>query len=94
MKRFLTICVLLFAFAVQAGAQNKQQPAITVNGQVVDSNDMPIVGATVYIKDEPGTATSPIRRAVSRSRPNSTTRWSYRSWVTRPSNRYSPRTTT
>ena len=55
MKRFLTICVLLFAFAVQAGAQNKQQPAITVNGQVVDSNDMPIVGATVYIKDEPGT---------------------------------------
>ena len=55
MKRFLTICVLLFAFAVQAGAQNKQQPAITVNGLVVDSNDMPIVGATVYIKDEPGT---------------------------------------
>ena len=55
MKRFLTICVLLFAFAVQAGAPNKQQPAITVNGQVVDSNDMPIVGATVYIKDEPGT---------------------------------------
>ena len=55
MKRFLTICVLLFAFAVQAGAQNKQQPAITVNGQVVDSNDKPIVGATVYIKDEPGT---------------------------------------
>ena len=55
MKRFLTICVLLFAFAVQAGAQNKQQPAITVNGLVVDSNDMPFVGATVYIKDEPGT---------------------------------------
>ena len=47
------ICAFLLALAVQAGAQSKQQP-VEVNGLVVDSDDVPIVGATVYIKDEPG----------------------------------------
>ena len=55
MKRFLLICAFLFAFAVQAGAQNnQQQPTVHAKGQVVDSNDVPIIGATVYVKDEPG----------------------------------------
>ena len=42
--------------AVQAGAQSKQQQQqpVEVNGLVVDSDDVPIVGATVYIRDEPG----------------------------------------
>lgn len=46
----------LLALAVQAGAQSKQQQQqpVEVNGLVVDSDDVPIVGATVYIKDEPG----------------------------------------
>lgn len=50
------ICAFLFALAVQAGAQSKQQQQqpVEVNGLVVDSDDVPIVGATVYIKDEPG----------------------------------------
>ena len=57
MKRILLICAFLFALAVQAGAQSKQQQQqpVEVNGLVVDSDDVPIVGATVYIKDEPGT---------------------------------------
>ena len=55
MKRFLLICAFLFAFAVQAGAQNnQQQPTVHAKGLVVDSNDVPIIGATVYVKDEPG----------------------------------------
>ena len=56
MKRILLICAFLFALAVQAGAQSKQQQQqpVEVNGVVVDSDDVPIVGATVYIKDEPG----------------------------------------
>lgn len=55
MKRFLLICAFLFAFAVQAGAQNtQQQPSVHAKGQVVDSNGVPIIGATVYVKDEPG----------------------------------------
>lgn len=54
MKRFLLICAFLFAFAVQADAQNTQQPTVHAKGQVVDSNNVPIIGATVYIKDEPG----------------------------------------
>mgnify|MGYP000771600075 CR=1 FL=1 len=56
MKRILLICAFLFALAVQAGAQSKQQQQqpVEVNGLVVDSDDVPIVGATVYIKDEPG----------------------------------------
>ena len=50
------ICAFLLALAVQAGAQSKQQQQqpVEVNGLVVDSDDVPIVGATVYIKDEPG----------------------------------------
>lgn len=56
MKRILLICAFLLALAVQAGAQSKQQQQqpVEVNGLVVDSDDVPIVGATVYIKDEPG----------------------------------------
>lgn len=54
MKRFLLIGAFLFAFAVQAGAQNTQQPTVHAKGQVVDSNNIPIIGATVYVKDEPG----------------------------------------
>lgn len=55
MKRFLLIGAFLFAFAVQAGAQNnQQQPTVHAKGQVVDSNNIPIIGATVYVKDEPG----------------------------------------
>ena len=53
MKRILLICAFLLALAVQAGAQSKQQQQqpVEVNGLVVDSDDVPIVGATVYIKD-------------------------------------------
>ena len=56
MKLILLICAFLLALAVQAGAQSKQQQQqpVEVNGLVVDSDDVPIVGATVYIKDEPG----------------------------------------
>ena len=76
------------------GRLNKQQPAITVNGQVVDSNDMPIVGATVYIKDEPGTGniTNSEGRFTLKAKLYNTLVVSF--VLTRPSNRYSPRTTT
>ena len=42
------ICAFLFALAVQAGAQSKQQQQqpVEVNGLVVDSDNVPIVGAT------------------------------------------------
>ena len=55
MKRFLLICAFLFAFAVQAGAQNnQQQPTVHAKGLVVDSNREPVAGASVMVK---GTAT-------------------------------------
>ena len=56
MNRFLLICVLLLSLAGLANAQTKSE-TITLHGTVVDSNNTPIVGATVYIKDQPGVGT-------------------------------------
>ena len=81
MKRILLICAFLLALAVQAGAQSKQQQQqpVEVNGLVVDSDDVPIVGATVYIKDEPGigsiTNSEGRFKPTSRSPSGKATRW-------------------
>lgn len=56
MNRILLICAFLVTLTVQAGAQTKTQP-ITLKGTVVDPNNEPVVGATVYIKDKPGVGT-------------------------------------
>lgn len=57
MNRILFICAFLLTLAMQAGAQTKTQP-IVLKGTVIDPNNEPVVGATVYIKDKPGVGTT------------------------------------
>ncbi len=56
MNRFLLICVLLLTLSGLANAQTKSE-TINLHGTVVDPNNAPVVGATVYIKDQPGVGT-------------------------------------
>lgn len=53
MKHYIIICLALFCLSVQALAQNTNK-TVEITGTVVDSNNEPLIGVNITIKNMPG----------------------------------------
>jgi len=51
MKKYILSVLCLFIYAMSVSAQNK---TVEVSGTMVDSDGLPLIGATIIVKDKPG----------------------------------------